>query len=27
MHDEVCPTYQDMIHNIQKGHKFLWDTF
>lgn len=27
MNDEVCPTYQDMILNIQKGHKFLWDQF
>jgi hypothetical protein len=27
MNDEVCPTYQDMILNIQKGHKFLWEHF
>lgn len=23
MHDEACPTYQDMLLNIQKGHGFL----
>ena len=23
MHDEACPTYQDMLVNIQKGHQFL----
>ena len=27
MNDESCPTYQDIILNIQKGHKFLWDNF
>ncbi|TNV84658.1 hypothetical protein FGO68_gene4646 [Halteria grandinella] len=25
MHDEACPTYQDMIMNIQVGHRFLME--
>lgn len=27
MHDEVCPTYQDMLVNLQKGHMYLKETF
>ena len=27
MHDEACPTYQDMLLNIQRGHQFLWEQF
>jgi hypothetical protein len=27
MHDEVCPTYQDMLLNLMRGHSFLWDEF
>ena len=27
MHDEVCPTYQDMLLNLLRGHTFLWDEF
>jgi hypothetical protein len=25
--DEACPNYEDMIVNMWKGHKFLWDEF
>jgi hypothetical protein len=27
MHDEACPTYKDMILNMQKGHDFLMKEF
>ena len=27
MHDEVCPTYQDMLLNLVRGFDFLWDEF
>ena len=27
MHDEACATYEDMIINMQLGHKFLHDNF
>jgi alpha-mannosidase len=27
MHDEACPTYQDMIVNLQKGHEFILEEF
>ena len=27
MHDEACTHYEDMILNMQKGHKFLMDEF
>ena len=27
MHDEACPTYQDMIENMAKGHKFINENF
>mmetsp|Transcript_30443 Transcript_30443/g.29838 ORF Transcript_30443/g.29838 Transcript_30443/m.29838 type:complete len:94 (+) Transcript_30443:258-539(+) len=23
MHDEACPHYQDFLHNMQLGHKFI----
>ena len=26
-HDEACPTYQDMLLNIHRGHQFLWEQF
>jgi len=25
--DEACPVYEDMINNIEIGHRFLIDTF
>ena len=27
MHDEACPTYDDMINNMLIGHEFILDTF
>eukprot|EP00347_Sterkiella_histriomuscorum_P016349 403353533 len=27
MHDEACPSYEDMIDNMMHGQKFLYDTF
>lgn len=27
MHDEACPIYEDMVENMQIGHKFLLDNF
>lgn len=27
MHDEACPSYDDMINNMYYGHKFLFDEF
>jgi lysosomal alpha-mannosidase len=27
MHDEACPTYEDMIDNMQIGHDFILNTF
>ena len=27
MHDEACATYEDMITNMQMGHKFIYDHF
>ena len=27
MHDEACPTYEDMIDNMQIGHDFIVQTF
>ena len=27
MHDEACPTYKDMLVNMQHGHQFLLKEF
>jgi alpha-mannosidase len=27
MHDEACPTYQDMINNMMIGHDFIKEEF
>lgn len=27
MHDEACPTYDDMIDNMMLGHKFIEENF
>lgn len=27
MHDEACPHYEDMIHNMMKGHDFAMKEF
>jgi len=27
MHDEACPTYEDMINNMMFGHEFLLKEF
>jgi lysosomal alpha-mannosidase len=27
MHDEACPTYEDIINNMMKGHQFLLKEF
>ena len=25
--DEACPTFEDMLVNLEKGHKFIQDQF
>lgn len=27
MHDEACPTYEDMIDNMMMGHDFILKNF
>lgn len=27
MHDEACPTFEDMIENMMIGHRFILDNF
>ena len=27
MHDEACPTYEDMINNMMIGHDFVLENF
>lgn len=27
MHDEACPTFEEMIDNMMKGHRFMQDVF
>jgi len=27
MHDEACPTYEDLIANMMLGHKFILENF
>jgi alpha-mannosidase len=27
MHDEACPTYEDMLTNMEKGHQFIEANF
>lgn len=27
LHDEACPTYDDMIDNMMLGHKFIEENF
>jgi lysosomal alpha-mannosidase len=27
MHDEACPTYEDMLNNMQIGHEFVLKEF
>ena len=27
MHDEACPTFDDMINNMMLGHQFLLEEF